>query len=268
MKISDYSLRGGVEGRERLRILGRVMRPTANALLQRAGLCGGKKCLDAGCGGGDLAFDMARIVGASGSVVGIDIDTKALDLARAEAADLGLANIEFRQADITESSFAPEFDLVHARFLLSHLPDPAEALLRLWGALRPGGVVVLEDTDFRGHFSYPELPALDRFVELYGQLLRRRGADSNIGARLPSLVAGAGFENVQMNIVQPAGITGEVKLMTPITMENIGPAVIAAGLAPSHEIAELVNALYEYARTPGTVGCLPRVMEVWATKPA
>src|ERR1700735_1303489 len=82
MKTSEYILRGGVEGRERLRILSRIMRPTSLALLQRAGIRPGMACLEIGCGGGDLAFDMARLTGASGTVVGMDFDQKELDLGK------------------------------------------------------------------------------------------------------------------------------------------------------------------------------------------
>ena len=123
-------------------------------------------CLEVGCGGGDVAFDMARTVGPSGRVVGTDIDQTVLDLAIAEAAGQELRNIEFRLMDITENAPAAEFDLVHARFLLSHLADPAGALVRMRDALRPGGVIVLEDVDFRGHFCYPESNAFARYMEL------------------------------------------------------------------------------------------------------
>ena len=149
MKTSEYILRGGVEGRERLRILSRIMRPTSLALLQRAGIRPGMACLEIGCGGGDLAFDMARMTGASGTVVGTDFDQKELDLAKNEAASLKLGNLEFRLADITETEPGAGFDLVHARFLLTHLADPAAAVARMRRALRPGGIIVVEDIDFQ-----------------------------------------------------------------------------------------------------------------------
>lgn len=63
---TTYIIRGGLPGRERLRILSRVMRPTTLALLQRAGVRSGMTCLDVGCGNGDVTFDMARIVGSIG----------------------------------------------------------------------------------------------------------------------------------------------------------------------------------------------------------
>ena len=48
-KQHDYIIRGGFEGRERLRVLSRVMQPTTLALFQRAGVRPGMECLDVGC---------------------------------------------------------------------------------------------------------------------------------------------------------------------------------------------------------------------------
>src|SRR5688572_1143214 len=97
-----YIIRGGVKGRERLRVISGVLRPSTLALLGRVGVRAGMTCLDAGCGGGDVARELARLVGPSGRVVGIDIDETKLDLARGEAAAEGLTNVEFRQADVIE----------------------------------------------------------------------------------------------------------------------------------------------------------------------
>jgi SAM-dependent methyltransferase len=224
-------------------------------------------CLEVGCGGGDLAFDMARMVGPAGRVVATDIDRKKLELARAEAAEQQLTNVEFRFSDITEGEPEKGFDLVHARFVLTHLADPEQALRRMRAALRDGGIIVVEDIDFRGYFCHPDCPALWRFVELYTETARRKGADANIGPRLPALLSEAGFEDVRMHVVQPAGTTGELKLITPITMENVADAVIAAGLATPEEIRELVDELYRYARTDGTVSSLPRIVETWGRRP-
>jgi len=69
----------------------------------------------------------------------------------------------------------------------------------------------LEDIDFSGYFCYPDCAALGCYVQLYTETTRRRGVDANIGPRLPSLLAEAGFENIQVNIVQPSGFEGEVK---------------------------------------------------------
>jgi hypothetical protein len=49
----------------------------------------------------------------------------------------------------------------------------------------------------------------------------RRGGDPNIGPKLPSLLIDAGFADVGVAIVQPVGLTGEAKLLNPITMDSI-----------------------------------------------
>jgi SAM-dependent methyltransferase len=263
MEKVHYIIRGGVEGRERLRILSRVMRPTTLDLLKRAGMRAGMTCLEVGCGGGDLAFDMARLVGPEGWVLATDIDQIKLDLARQEAAAQQLTNLEFRLADITHDVLEEKFDLIHARFVLTHLRNPAEALIRMRKALKAEGVMVIEDIDFQGYFCHPECAALRRYVDLYTQTAARRGCNANIGPRLPGLLADAGLQRVHLNVVQPAGTTGEVKLISPLTMENITDAVLAEGLASQAEIDQLVAELYEFARTPGTVGCMPRVFEAW-----
>jgi hypothetical protein len=58
-------------------------------------------------------------------------------------------------------------------------------------------VIVVEDIDFRGHFAEPPCPALDRYVALYSASVTKRGADPNIGPRLPALLRAAGFSDVE-----------------------------------------------------------------------
>jgi SAM-dependent methyltransferase len=261
-----YPIRGGLPGRERLRILSRVMRPSTNALLTRAGLRRGMTCLDAGCGGGDVAFDMARTVGVRGKVAGTDIDEAKLAIARSEAREQGLFNIDFFRADLQKEAPPGIYDLAHARFLLTHLPKPETALANLRAALRPGGTIVLEDVDFTGYFCHPEIPAFRRYKELYTALAARRGGDPNIGRRLPELTAGAGFEGVQMNVVQHASTVGEVRAVSALTMDNIAEAVVAEGLAGHDEVNEVVAEMHRFAATPGAIGATPRVFEVWARR--
>jgi SAM-dependent methyltransferase len=266
--LAHYIIRGGVEGRERLRILGRVMRPTTLRLFNRLGVREGMRCLDVGCGGGDVTFELARIVGPGGRVVGTDIDATKLEILQREAAAQQLPNIQVRLADAAESDAKAEFDFAYARFLLTHLPDPRTVLRQMYAALRPGGTLAVVDIDFSGYFCYPDSPALHRYVALYTETVNRRGGDANIGPRLPDLLGELQLEDIQVNVVQPAGSTGEVKLISPLTMANIADAVLAEGLASKAEIDATVAELYEFAKSPGTIGCMPRCFEVWGRKPA
>ena len=84
-------------------------------------------------------------------------------------------------------------------------------------------------------FCHPPFDAYQRFIELYIAAVRQRGADPNIGPRLPGLLDD-GLANVEIRVVQPVAIAGEVKLLAPITLEAIADAVVDEGLAGREEI--------------------------------
>ena len=269
MTLPPYIIRGGQGGRERLRLLARVMRPTTEALFERAGVREGLRCLDVGCGGGDVSFDLARRVGPKGRVVGIDLDEVKLAAARAEAAAAGLANVEFRAVDIVAGNLPqPGFDLVYARFLLTHLREPQPAVERLCGLLAPGGLMIVEDIDFSGSFSHPPSWAFAAYVDLYRRAALARGVHPDIGPCLPGMLESSGLRPAEMHVVQPASPRGEVKLLSAATMEAIAEAVLAAGLATGAEIKRIVDDLYRVGRDETTVMSAPRIVQAWGRQPA
>lgn len=267
MAEQSYIISSGSAGRERLRILARVMLAGTVQLFDQVGVQKGWRCLDSGCGGGDVSFELARRVVPGGSVTGIDLDMEKLRLARTEARDMRLDNIEFVHADVCEYAERVQYDMVYSRFVLTHLRNPALALTRMMQALYPGALIVVEDIDFRGHFCYPECRAFDRYVELYTRAAQQHGADPEIGPRLPLLLRAAGFERVAMKVVQPVAYEGEVKLVNPITLANISGALIASGLSTNEEIQRLVQELQDFAKDPNTVMSIARVIQCWGYAP-
>ena len=265
--MAHYAIRGGLQGRERLRLLARVMHASTASLLDRLIWRDGVACLDAGCGGGDVTVELARRVAPHGHALGIDLDETKLDIARREAQEHGVGNVTFQRSDVRELADASLFDVVYARFLLTHLSDPAGAIRAFYQHLRPGGMIAVEDIDFKGAFTYPESRAYQRYDELYCATVRARGGDPHIGPRLPSLLRAGGFEQIGVAVVQPVGTEGEAKLLNPTTMEHIADAVIADGLATIEEIDEIVRALYDFAADPTTVAGLPRVVQAWGRVP-
>jgi 2-polyprenyl-3-methyl-5-hydroxy-6-metoxy-1,4-benzoquinol methylase len=262
-----YVIRGGVAGRERLRVLARAFGPTTAALLDRVPITAGMRCLDAGCGGGDVTRELARRA-APGRVLGVDFDTTKLALARAEAEAEGIHNVDYRAGNIVDTELAQEYDAIYARFLLTHLTDPAGTIARFVAGLRPGGVLIVEDIDFRGMFCHPASAAYDRYVDLYMRTTWARGVDPNIGPRLPALLTGAGLADVHLNVVQPAatgtaGVEGDIKRLGPMTLESIADSAIAEQLISRDDLGALLDELYELARDTTTLVALPRVMQTW-----
>jgi SAM-dependent methyltransferase len=257
MAKEHYVIRGGSEGRERLRVIARVMQPFTDALFDRVGIGPGSQVLDVGCGGGDVTFALARRIGPGGSMVGVDMDETKLALARQEAQREGLAHVAFRRADVTSIIAQSIYDVVYSRFLLSHLPDPSAALAKLFSALRPGGVLIIEDVDHSGCFCEPYSAAYRHYARLYRLLAKRRGVDADIGPRLPRLLIEAGFRDVGIYIVQPAALEGETKIAVPITLENIAPAILAENLMPAQELEASIKELHALARDNTTLMGLP-----------
>ena len=260
---TPYVIRGGLAGRERLRVLARVMQPTTSALLDRLGLSDGMRCLDVGCGGGDVAREIAMRVAPHGSCIGADLDQTKIDLARDEARASGIGNVEFQCVNACDASTLPAFDFVYARFLLTHLKDPASTLHGLVKRLTAGAIIAIEDIDCSAQFVHPPSAAFDRYRELYREVVRRRGGDPDIGPRLPLMFSDAGVRDISVSVVQPMGLTGEAKLMNPITMENIADAAIAEGLTTREEADRLVADLHAFAADPRTLAGVPRVFQVW-----
>ena len=156
------------------------------------------------------------------------------------------------------------YDLVYTRLVLTHLPDPQAMVQRMVRAARPGGVVVVEDLDHGAIFCQPACPALERHVTLYNQVTRLKGADPQIGPRLPNLLWQAGLQDLQVQVVQPAFLEGDAKRIHQISLENIAEAVIAAGLASQAELQALAAELDAFAQNPRTLINFPRIVQVWA----
>lgn len=265
--MSTYIIDGGSAGRERLRLLAETMAPLTEPMLDRLAITGGMRCLDAGCGGGDVARSMARRCGPSGTVEAIDIDATVIDLAAAEPLTAGTAPVVFRVGDVRTMERHPRFDIIYARFLLSHLPDPAATIDHCIAMLRPGGVLAIEDVWFPGHYCWPAHEAFDTFVDWYRQAARRRGADADIGIKLPAMVEEAGLVDVRHHMQTQAFREGRAKGLTMVTLERIRTAVLGAGITDAKTFDDVANSLRSITNDTTTMVSMAPVMQVTGRLP-
>ncbi len=116
------------------------IRPLGQRAMDRAALAHGEHVLDVGCGCGDSSLELARRVGATGSVTGLDISAVMLERARARAEAANLAHARFEATDVQTHDFeGADFDVVFSRFGVMFFSDPVAAFTNLRGGLRPGG---------------------------------------------------------------------------------------------------------------------------------
>lgn len=100
----------------------------------------GESVLDLGCGAGDTCLELARRVGETGQVVGLDISAPLLERARERVAEAGLSHVDLQRGDVQVHELPPAaFDLAFSRFGVMFFEDPRAAFANVLSALRPGG---------------------------------------------------------------------------------------------------------------------------------
>jgi hypothetical protein len=171
----------------RLDVLASVFAPPSRALLSEVARArGGRRgarppelVLDLGCGPGHTTallagvFEPARVVG---------IDSSAAFVAEAAARSPDRCAFVVGDASRPPLPCVPA-DVVYARFLLVHLPDPRAVVIRWAGELRPGGVVVVEEPEDIETGD----EAFCRYLELASVVVADRGGDLYAGRQLADL---------------------------------------------------------------------------------
>ena len=140
---------------------------------------------------------MARQSGLRTGAVGVERSREQLAEAQRLAASENEADlVEFRQGSaenlpLREAEWGT-FDVVHTRFLLEHVRDPAAVVRQMVRAARPGGRIILADDTHDTHRLWPEPPGLSRLWAAYLRTYDRVGNDPYVGHRLVSLLFEAG----------------------------------------------------------------------------
>ena len=173
--------------------------PVSRRNLARTGAGPGWRCLEVGGGNGSVGTWLAEQVGPSGDVVVTDIAPSSGVPAPSHD------NLRVLQHDVVRDALPEgEFDLVHARLVLLHLPQRHAVLRRLIRSLKPGGHLVLEEFDC-GHLPVLHAPegSGSLFVRVHEALmscLADAGADPLWGRRVHGALVDAGCEGVRSSV--------------------------------------------------------------------
>ena len=185
------------------------------AVLGALGLGPGERVIDIGTGPGLLAAEIAAAVGPDGLVCGIDISDSMLVLARARITRPNSARMEFRQAGADRLPYAQaSFDVAVATQVLEYVKDAPGALAEMTRVLRPGGRVLVLDTDWDSivwHSSDEERMA--RVLAAWAQHL----VDPHLPHRLRGWLERAGLQVAPPQVV-------------PLCNVGFDPATYSAGL--------------------------------------
>jgi ubiquinone/menaquinone biosynthesis C-methylase UbiE len=216
---------------DRLRLLNALLNQRH---LDSLGLRGGERVLELGAGTGVFALELARAVGARGSVVAVERDARQLATARELlGAHPEGARVDLRAGDAAEAPLAADewesFDLTHARFLLEHVQHPQTVVHTLVRAARAGGRIVLADDDHDVLRFHPEPPAAEALFRAYLRTYTARGNDPFVGRRLVSLLSAAGAEPVRNDWAFFGGCAGDGRF--PAVVANLRAILVGARAA-------------------------------------
>jgi SAM-dependent methyltransferase len=197
----------------------------------------GSTVLEAGCGVGAQTVTLAAR-SPEAHFTSVDISAESLVEARRRVERAGLANVEFRQADVFDLPFAAEsFDHVFVCFLLEHLARPVEALAVLRGLLRPGGTVTVIEGDHGSAYFHPDSDAARAAIACQIELQARGGGDALIGRQVYPLLVEAGFRAarvsprmVYVDAGRPELVDGFTRKTFTAMIEGVRDAALAAGL--------------------------------------
>jgi len=220
---APYVLGTGDDELARLGLQHQLWSDAAHTAWRLARIGPGQSWLDVGCGPGYASFDLAQFVTSSGHVVAVDESKPFIEFAREQARVRGQSNLTLAVADVTRLSECPEvhahnlaasagfgsslhseyggFDGAYIRWVLCFLKHPESVLRDLAKLTKKGGHVVIHD-----YFNYtsmtmaPRRKAFSKAVAATAESWRERGGDPDVMARVPAMLADAGFSVRHLNI--------------------------------------------------------------------
>lgn len=225
--VAGYTLDNAWEqARRRLGLLEACYDPGTIRRLEALGVAPGWRSLEVGAGGGSVTRWLCGAVGPQGRVCAVDLDTRFVE-------EIDADNLDVARLDVTTDPLpAGGFDLVHTRALLMHLPPREQVLDALVAALRPGGLLLVEEGD---RFPFDALA-----TGFYGEViegglaaLSQAGVDLEWARHLPSRLAERGLEaiGVDSSVALFEGGSPEAELLR-LSVLQLRDLVVAAGIRP------------------------------------
>lgn len=250
------------EAGDRFDALAALYDPMTIGHFDTIGVTTGWRCLEVGAGGGSVVRHLSDRVGPSGRVLATDVEPRFLR----PLADLG--NVEVARHNAVVDPFPEaEFDLVHARLVLIHIPERLEVLDRLVQTLKPGGWLLLEDGDgivTMRSFLDPQNDDEhlgNRIREGTLQLMAGRGVDFGFGRTLPRLLRERGLTDVTGDGYLP--VSDAVRLLERANILQLQEMLLEHAVLTKEELAHYLTRLEE----PGFLLAGPQMMSAWGRRP-
>ena len=200
----------------------------------------GERLLDVGSGAGHDALELVQHVGTTGSVVGVDVSSTMVGEATRRARDAGAGNVEFRVGDAQQLALGDDsFDGACSNRTFQYLTDPARAVHEMVRVTRPGGRLVVAETDWEtGVFDAPD-------VELTARINRAwcdSRASGRVGHQLYGLFVQAGLSDVAVS-PQTQVLTDYAEGGVETIVQGLASHAVTVGAVTEEEGSRWVSSL-------------------------
>jgi 2-polyprenyl-3-methyl-5-hydroxy-6-metoxy-1,4-benzoquinol methylase len=262
-----YVLGHSAEELNRLIDQARLFGELTEDVFVRAGISAGMRVLDVGCGAGDVSFLLARMVGPSGAVVGVDRSEEAVAMATARAQAMGLSQVSFSQGEIEDISLDRPVDAAVGRFVLMYSADPSNTLRRVAANVRAGGIVAFQEMNVAEAKSFPRVDLYEQSIRRIVETLDREKAKTLMGLGLFRTFVEAGLPPPQM--IMGARVEGSPDSLgyqiVAQVVKSLLPVMEKLGVANEKEIQieTLAQRLRDEIIFRGAVIVLPPLVGAW-----
>jgi SAM-dependent methyltransferase len=267
-QIAYWNGTGGQRWADRQQAQDILLKPIADALIDRAKPKAGERVIDVGCGGGATSIAFAQEVGSSGHVLGVDVSGPMLARARASAPKE--LPVDFVLADATVYPFDPaSFDLLASRFGVMFFAEPSRSFANMRKALRPSGRLAF--ACWREPRENPFFMAPLQAVYKHVPKLPQQGPEDPgpfsfaSEARVHRILGEAGFTGIAMephNLALDVAIGRGLDAAVQSALE-IGPASRALEGHPADVRAAATNSIREVLSTFAKGETVPLPASIW-----
>lgn len=268
---SSYALGSTDAEHERLIWQAQRFGPFTERLFREAGIGPGQRVLDIGSGVGDVALLVARLVGPSGEVVGIERDARSIARAQARVTEAGLRNVSFMQCDVSQIPDGKLFDAAVGRFILMWLPDAAAALRTISGFVRPGGVIAFQEPYWVPLLALlVPLPLWSAAASVIHETFRRSGGIPDMGPALYQAFQDAGLPGPSMRLEMLLGKGPDFAQWFYDILGTLRPQILELKV-PTGSLGDmdtLVERLQDESKFSNSVVSFPPPVGAWVRKPA
>ena len=238
---TEYILGHSEREIRRLMLQADMLRPITERLLRSAGIRHGMRVLDLGCGTGDVSLLAAELVGASGTVVGIDRSPEAIAVARRRAVTAELRHVHFEEVTVGAFAGGQPFDMVIGRYVLIHQADPIAFIRKAADLARPGGVVAFHELCIRsqGVQSLPSVSLWQQAGEWIWMAFEAVAPQCDAGGRLIEHFSRAGLPqpNLFCECLVSGGEDSPLYAWMASSLESVIPQLVRMRVLTADTIA-------------------------------